>query len=106
MLTRFAAIDGEQQWGYIEIDTLLDDYGRFARGQQPADISNLFVEPVVRRRGVARWLLAAAAHWLELAGTGLLLTYLSEEDSEAERAFVAAVGFTTLIKTVRLAGRP
>jgi hypothetical protein len=49
--------------------------------------------------------LAAAGQWLELAGTGLLLTYLSEESSEAERAFVVAAGFTNMITTVRLLER-
>jgi GNAT superfamily N-acetyltransferase len=59
--TRFAAVDAEGQRGYLEIDTLLGDSGRFVRGRQLADIGNLFVEPEVRRRGVARWLLGTAA---------------------------------------------
>jgi hypothetical protein len=49
---------------------------------------------------VAAW--HSGARWLELAGTDLLLTYLSEESSDAERAFVAAAGFTTMMTTVRL----
>ena len=99
--TRFAAREGDRDLGYLDIDTALGEQGRFAPGQRLADIGNLWVEPDDRRRGVARWLLATAADWLDLAGVRLLLTYLDPMTDDAERAFVTAAGFTPMITTTR-----
>ena len=99
--TRFTAYQGDRALGYLDVDTLLGEQGRFAAGQRLADIGNLWVEPADRRRGVARWLLSTVADWLELAGVRLLLTYLDPTTDEAERAFVTALGFTPMISTTR-----
>ena len=88
--TRFTAYQGDRALGYLDVDTLLGEQGRFAAGQRLADIGNLWVGPDDRRRGVARWLLSTAAEWLDLAGVRLLLTYRDPTTEEAERAFVAA----------------
>lgn len=98
---RFAAVDGERELGYCEVDTMLGEPGRFAAGQRIADIANLWVEPDVRRRGIGRWLLATAADWLDRAGVRTLLGYLDPSSSAAERAFLAAVGFAPMVTTTR-----
>jgi len=99
--TRFTAREGDRDLGYLDIDTALGEQGRFAPGQRLADIGNLWVGPDDRRRGVARWLLATAAGWLDLAGVRLLLTYLDPTTEDAERAFVTAAGFRPMITTTR-----
>jgi GNAT superfamily N-acetyltransferase len=128
--TRFAAYDndawttgaGPTPIGYIEIDTNLGEAGRFSRGPGWADVGNLYVEPAHRRTGVATWLLAHAAHWLDLGGVGRLLTYVGEENGLAagqgqggdhgrggaehgEAAFWTAVGFDRVTLTRRMLQR-
>lgn len=83
------------------MDTNLAEPGRSGRGVGWADVGNLWVEPEHRRQGVATWLLAQAADWLRLGGFTRLLTYLGQDDDPAEAAFVAAVGFRPLTRTVR-----
>jgi GNAT superfamily N-acetyltransferase len=96
---RFSALLEGQRLGYLEVDTT-DDGNRFGRPAH-ADIGNLWVEETSRRRGVATSLLAEAGWWLRLAGRTTLVTYLSEESPESERAFYAATGFEVLTKTRR-----
>jgi GNAT superfamily N-acetyltransferase len=104
--TRFAAVDPERRWGYLEVDTTLAERTRFARGLSVADIGNVWDEPEVRRRGVARWLLAEAVRWLQLAGTELLLGYADETTSAGEVAFLTTAGFDPLLTTWRGWERP
>jgi len=99
--TRFTAYQDDRALGYLDVDTLLGEQGRFGAGQRLADIGNLWVDPGDRRRGVARWLLATAAEWLDLAGVRLLLTYLDPTTDEAERAFVTVAGFRPMVSTTR-----
>ncbi|MGI8456530.1 MAG: GNAT family N-acetyltransferase, partial [Propionibacteriaceae bacterium] len=97
--TRFSAVDSERRWGYLEVDTTLTEHRRFARGPSVADIGNVWVEPAVRRRGLARWLLAETIRWLDLAGIELLLGYVDETTSAGEIAFLTGAGFDPLITT-------
>ena len=76
--------------GYIEIDTNLGEASRFSSGPRWADVGNLYVAPGHRRRGVASWLLAEAARWLDLGGVSRLLSYVGEEDGLADAATAGA----------------
>ena len=104
--TRFSAVDSEGRWGYLEVDTTLTEHNRFARGPSVADIGNVWVEPDVRRRGLARWLLAEVTRWLDLAGTELVLGYVDETTSKGEIGFLTSAGFDPLVTTWRGWERP
>jgi GNAT superfamily N-acetyltransferase len=98
--TRLSAMLDEETVGYIEVDANLDPGPRISRVGAWADVGNLFVEPDHRRRGVGRWLVGRAATWLELGGTTRLLDYAGE-DEETYKAFLGAVGYSVLTRTVR-----
>jgi GNAT superfamily N-acetyltransferase len=104
--TRISALLDAAEVGFIEVDTNLDAGPRASRVGTWADVGNLWVEPAHRRRGVGRWLAGQAATWLELGATTRLLDYVSAEE-ESYAAFLTAVGFTLLTRTVRgFAGDP
>jgi hypothetical protein len=103
--TRLSAFAGESLVGFIEVDTNLGEPGRFRRGAGLADIGNLHVVPPADHDEIAGWLVGEAADWLELGGTGRLLSYLGEEDRH-EADFWRAVGFRHLTHTRRGLERP
>jgi GNAT superfamily N-acetyltransferase len=74
--------------------------GRLPQHGGLADIGNLWVEDSHRRRGIATWLVAAAADWLGLAGVDRILGYAWPEE-EVGTAFLATVGFRELTRTKR-----
>jgi GNAT superfamily N-acetyltransferase len=105
--TRLSAVLGEDVIGYIEVETF-DAGERLPRHGGWADIGNLRVAELYRRRGVASWLLGQAADWLRLAGVDRLLDYAWLEgtdpgglDYAGYRAFLPAVGFRELTRTKR-----
>lgn len=104
--TRFSALAHGDAVGYLEVDTNLGEGGRFARGVGWADIGNVHVAPEHRRQGVATWLLAQAAEWLQLGGVSRLLSYLGPDDTAAESAWLYSAGFRPLTTTVRGLQRP
>ena len=59
-----------------------------------------FVKDDLRRRGVATWLLGAAADWLRLGGVRRLLMYAWPEEQD-ELAFATHHGFRELVRTER-----
>lgn len=97
--TRFAAVLGAEDVGYVEV-AALDAPERLPRQGRLADIGNLEVAPDRRRLGVGTWLVAHAAHWLRLGHADRLLHY-SGEDDEAALAFVASLGFVEVTRTRR-----
>jgi GNAT superfamily N-acetyltransferase len=104
--TRLSAVLGTEVIGYIEVEAF-DDGERRSRQGGWADIGNLRVAELYRRRRVASWLLAHAADWLHLAGVDRLLDYASADadpsgrDDAPYRAFLPAVGFRELTRTRR-----
>jgi GNAT superfamily N-acetyltransferase len=105
--TRLSAVSGDELVGYVEAE-VFEDGERHARHGNWADIGNLYVADQYRRRGVATWLLGQLAGWLHLAHVDRLLayTYLEGEDEtgqsyDADRAFLRALPFTELTRTVR-----
>src|SRR5689334_10289331 len=104
---RFSAVLGEEVIGYIETE-VLDKGERMSRHGGWADVGNLHVASLYRRRGVGSWLLGQAADWLRLAGTSRLLNYAWLEGTDPGglnyddyRAFLPAVGFRELTRTTR-----
>jgi GNAT superfamily N-acetyltransferase len=98
--TRLSAVLGEEVVGFIEIDTNLEEAGRFPRRGGWADVGNLEVAEEHRSRGVETWLVGHAVEWLSLARVDRLLAYAWPED-EQDRAFLASVGFRELTRTQR-----
>jgi GNAT superfamily N-acetyltransferase len=110
--TRLSAVLGADPIGYIELE-IFEHGERLPRHGRWADIGNLHVAPPHRRRGVATWLLAAAADWLSLAQVDRLLTYawLEGHDPTGQayddyRAFLAKSAFTELTRTQQGWTRP
>ncbi len=104
--TRLSAVLGDQVIGYIEVE-IFEDGERLPRHGGWADIGNLQVTEDYRRRGVASWLLRAAADWLRLGQVTRLLDYAALDtgpdggEDAGYRAFLAASPFTELTRTTR-----
>jgi GNAT superfamily N-acetyltransferase len=116
--TRLSAVSDGQLAGYIEVD-IVDEGERLPRHGRWADIGNLYVPEQHRRRGIATWLLAQAAEWLQLAEVGRLLAYAGlsgpnpggsgpggQSQDDDHRAFLTASGFRELTRTTRGWTRP
>jgi ribosomal protein S18 acetylase RimI-like enzyme len=97
--TRLATFLGEEEIGFVEVETL-GDAERLSRSGGWADIGNLFVQEPHRRRGVGKWLIEEAVAWLRLAHVDRLLAYAAP-DEEACLALYAACGFRELTRTRR-----
>jgi GNAT superfamily N-acetyltransferase len=97
--TRIAAVRGEDSVGYIEVEMRIDGDQR-TREFGWSDIGNLWVAEAIRRRGIATWLLAAAADWLRLGGVQRLVAYASPA-AAGELALFARNGFCELVRTER-----
>jgi GNAT superfamily N-acetyltransferase len=105
--TRFSVLREGEVIGYIEVE-VFEDGERVARHGGWADIGNLCVASGYRRRGVATWLLGRTAEWLRLAHVDRLLAYTllegsdpTGQDYDEERAFLQALPFTELTRTMR-----
>jgi GNAT superfamily N-acetyltransferase len=102
--TRISGCLGDTVLGYIEVNTNLDTGARMSRLGGWADVGNLWVEPEHRRAGIGTWLVGQAGAWLRLGGVSRLLDY-ADSEPHTERgdyaAFLTAVGFTVLTRTVR-----
>lgn len=98
--TRFAAMDGGTQVGYLEVELRPTDLGRTSGSGGWADVGNLEVVEERRRTGVGRWLLGEAAHWLRLGHVDRLLDYADPDEAE-HLAFATALGFERLTTTTR-----
>lgn len=98
--TRFTALDGGEEVGFIDVDLCPTDLGRTSTAGGWADVGNLEVVDVRRRQGVGRWLVGEAAHWLRLGHVDRLLDYCDPEDA-GYLAFAEAVGFVRLTTTRR-----
>ena len=105
--TRLSAVLGQDVIGYVEVETF-DAGERLPRHGGWADIGNLHVSELHRRRGVASWLLGQAGDWLRMAGVGRVLDYAWLEgtdpgglDYDGYRAFLPAAGFRELTRTRR-----
>lgn len=96
-----AMLDG-REIGLLEVDDDFTRHGSMLRNDGWADISNVWVEPDFRRRGVATWLLRHAGAWLRLAGSRNLISYLGDDEVEsASHAWHLANGFAELNRTRR-----
>jgi GNAT superfamily N-acetyltransferase len=96
--TRLSACLGDEEIGYIEVDTGLAEAGRLVRLGGWADVGNLNAD--YRRRGVATWLMGQAAGWLRLGRIDRLLGYAMAEE-EGGLAFLHRVGFREVTRTSR-----
>ena len=97
--TRLAALVGEEEVGFIEVEAL-GDAERLSRSAAWADIGNLFVNEQFRRRGIATTLIQEAARWLRLAHVDRVLAYATPEE-DAAIALYTANGFVELTQTRR-----
>jgi GNAT superfamily N-acetyltransferase len=95
-----SAYVGNEQIGYIEVDTHIVDASVRVRQTGWADIGNLYVLEEYRRRGVATWLYGQAAEWLRLAHVDRLLDY-TIPDRDDVLALQRKVGFVELTRTER-----
>ena len=105
--TRLSAMLGGDAIGYIEVE-IFDAGERLSRNGGLADIGNLHVDELYRRRGVGAWLLRQAADWLNAAKVDRLLAYAwlegtdpGGQDYADDRVFLPAVGFQELTRTRR-----
>jgi GNAT superfamily N-acetyltransferase len=105
--TRLSAVLDQDVIGYIEVE-IRSEGERLARRPGWADVGNLHVAELFRRRQVATWLLGQAADWLALAGVERLLAYSYLEGADATgqtyddyRAFLGALPFRMLTSTKR-----
>jgi GNAT superfamily N-acetyltransferase len=98
--TRFSAMLGDREVGFIEVDADLTSGGSLSRLAGWADVGNLHVAEEMRRRGIATWLVGAAADWLRLAGVDRLIAYC-EPDHADEHAFLVSCGWRELTRTER-----
>ena len=98
--TRFTAVRGGRELGFVEVESDLSEGGVRSRLAGWSDVGNLWTDEPHRRRGVATWLLGAAADWLRLGGVERLVAYAKPGD-DAERAFYARAGFRELTRTRR-----
>jgi len=105
--TRLSAILGDDVIGYIEVE-IFDAGERSSRNGGLADVGNLHVTQLYRRRGVGTWLVQQAAEWLSAASVNVLLAYAWLEGTDPggrdyadDRAFLPAAGFQELTRTRR-----
>ncbi|SDD00968.1 GNAT family N-acetyltransferase [Glycomyces harbinensis] len=98
--TRLAAWLGDEEIGWIEVDTGLAEAGRLVRLGGWADVGNLEVDQAYRRRGVATWLVGQAAEWLRLGRIDRLLGYATPDEKDGLE-FLHRVGFRELTRTSR-----
>jgi GNAT superfamily N-acetyltransferase len=102
--TRFTALLGEDEVGFVEVETL-GDAERLSRSGGWADIGNLFVHERYRRHGIGRWLIEEAGDWLRLAHVDRLLAYATPDEHTCTGLY-AASGFLELTHTRRGWYRP
>ena len=98
--TRFCATSNGQSIGLIEVESDLTRGGARACFAGWADIGNLEVDDEFQRQGIASWLLATAADWLEVGRVDRLLAYAWPEE-EAKLAFLDRCQFKELTRTRR-----
>ena len=103
--TRLAAVRDEETFGFVEVDTSLEDAARLPRLSDWADVGNLWVSHGEGFEEVAGWLLGHAVDWLRLAGVRRLLDYATP-DERKRIAFLEAAGFRLLTRTERGWERP
>jgi GNAT superfamily N-acetyltransferase len=97
--TRLSAMLGDDIIGYIEVE-IFDGGERLPGNGGWADVGNLHITELYRRRGVASWLLSQAAGWLRAADVDRLLDHAWLEGTDPGgldyadvRAFLPAAGF-------------
>jgi GNAT superfamily N-acetyltransferase len=98
--TRFSAVLDDEVIGFVEIESDHTSGGTLSRLAGWADVGNLQVDEIHRRKGVATWLVGQAAEWLRLGGVARLLSYAVPEAADS-LAFHAHVGFCELTRTKR-----
>ncbi|HEY7104187.1 MAG TPA: GNAT family N-acetyltransferase [Mycobacteriales bacterium] len=95
--TRLAALRGDCEVGFVEVDTGIGGSGSIAGQPGWADIGNLWVQEADRGRGIGSWLLGEAAEWLRLARVDRLLGYADP----GTPGFLERSGFRRLTETAR-----
>jgi GNAT superfamily N-acetyltransferase len=99
--TRFvASLDGRVA-GFFEVQTDLTNGGALSRLAGWGDVWELFVEPDLRRRGIATWMVAEAAGWLRLAGVERVLDSAIAGADETHLAFATRLGWRELTRAER-----
>jgi hypothetical protein len=98
--TRLSAYVGDDEVGFIEVDTELARGSALSRYAGWADIGNLHVADTRHADEIRRWLLATAAGWLRLGRIDRLLAY-AEETEEELATFLQEIGFGEITRTQR-----
>ena len=99
--TRFTALLDDRVAGFFEVQADLTAGGALSRLAGWADVWELHVEPDLRRRGIATWLVGHGADWLRLARAERLLDYVALGEDDAHLAFATALGFRELTRARR-----
>jgi GNAT superfamily N-acetyltransferase len=98
--TRLSAYVGDDEAGFIEVDTELARGSALSRYAGWADIGNLHVADAHRADEIRRWLIATAADWLRLGRIDRLLAYADETEEELA-TFLREIGFREITRTQR-----
>ena len=99
--TRFTALLDGRVAGFFEVQADLTAGGALSRLAGWADVWELHVEPGLRRRGIATWLVGHGADWLRLGRVERVLDYVILGEDDAHLAFASALGFRELTRTRR-----
>ena len=98
--TRLSAYVGDDEVGFIEVDTELARGSALSRYAGWADVGNFEVADAHRADEIRRWLIATAADWLRLGRIDRLLAYADETEEELA-TFLREIGFREITRTQR-----
>jgi GNAT superfamily N-acetyltransferase len=99
--TRFSAVLDGRVAGFFEVQADLTGGGALSRLAGWGDVWELHVDPGLRRRGVATWLVGHGADWLRLARVERVLDYAILGEDDGHLAFATALGWRELTRVRR-----
>jgi GNAT superfamily N-acetyltransferase len=99
--TGFGAYLDDRLVGFVEVRSDITEGGVLSRLAGWGEICNQHVEEDLRRRGVGTWLYGHVADWLRLGGVSRLIDYDATDEETELLAFLRAVGFRELTRTLR-----
>jgi GNAT superfamily N-acetyltransferase len=99
--TRFVALLNGEPAGRLEAEGDLTAGGTLSRLAGWSELSELDVREPLRRRGLATWLVGAAAEWLRVAGARVALATTVGDETPDGEPFLRARGFRVLTRSRR-----